>query len=112
MAWCITLACVQQSVTCQSFLIKNQNFIEKLEENEAENQRTEAVTSPGVAQQRLLFSVLLPVLVYPTSMPFAHGERSHLDNFVFSVSILLLLLFFVFACFYFHWIDFRSDVTV
>ena len=23
------------------------------------------------------------------SMPFAHGERSHLDNFVFSVSILL-----------------------
>ena len=48
-----------------AFLIENQSFIKKFEENEAEIQRIETGTSRGVAQQCLLFSMLLPVLVYP-----------------------------------------------
>ena len=63
MAWFITLGCVQWSITFPAFLIQNQIFIEKFEENEADFQRIETGTSRGVAQQCLLFSMLLPVLV-------------------------------------------------
>ena len=57
-AWFITLGCVQQSVTFLAFLIGNQGFMEKLEQNRAESQRIETVTTCtlGVAQQHLLFS--------------------------------------------------------
>ena len=46
-------------------LIKEQEFTEKLEENEAESQRIKTVTTFLVSQQYLLFSMLLPVLIYP-----------------------------------------------
>ena len=48
-----------------TFLIENQSFIEKFEENEAEIHRIETITLRGVAQQCLLFSMPLAVLVYP-----------------------------------------------
>ena len=65
MAWFITLGCVQRSITFPAFLNENQSCIEKFEENKAEIQRIETVTSRGVSQQYLNFSMLLPVLVYP-----------------------------------------------
>ena len=55
---------MQLSVTLRAFLIKNRSFIEKIDENEAESQRIETVTLFWVAQQYLLFSMLLPVLNY------------------------------------------------
>ena len=64
MAWFIILGCVRQPVTFLAFLIENQSFNEKLEENDAEFQRIETVTLHGVPQQHLL-SMLLPVFVYP-----------------------------------------------
>ena len=65
MAWFITLGYVQRSIKFPAFLIENQNFIEKFEENKVEIQRIEIVTSRGVSQQYLHFSMLLPELVYP-----------------------------------------------
>ena len=44
MAGFITLGCVQQSMTFPVFLIENQSFIEKFEENEAEIQWIETFT--------------------------------------------------------------------
>ena len=78
----------KQSVKFLAFLINNRSFIEKLEENEAESQRTETVTVFLVAHQHHLFNMLLLVLVYPTPCHL-QLERSHLGNFVFSVFILL-----------------------
>ena len=75
-AWFITLGCVQQSVTFSAFLIKNQSFIKKFEENEAEIQRIETGTSRGVAQQYLHFCKLLHALVCPTPCHM-HMERGH-----------------------------------
>ena len=64
-AWFITLGCVQRHIAFPAFLIENQSFIEKFEENKTEIQRIETVTSRGVSQQYLHFSMLLLVLVYP-----------------------------------------------
>ena len=65
MAWFITLGCVQRSITFPAFLTENQSFVKKFEENKAEIQRIETGTLRGVAQLCLLFSMLMPVLVYP-----------------------------------------------
>ena len=76
MAWFIILGCVQRSITFPAFLIENQSFIEKFEENEAEIQRIETSTSRGFAQQHLRFNMLLHVLVYPIPCHM-HMERGH-----------------------------------
>ena len=57
--------CLQLSIILPVFLIENHSLIEKLEENEAESQRIETVTVFLVAQQYLLFSMLLPLTIYP-----------------------------------------------
>ena len=66
MAWFITLGCEQQCVKFLAFLIKSKKITEMLEENGAESQRIETVTLLLIAQQYLLFNMLLPVLVYLT----------------------------------------------
>ena len=76
MTWFITLACAQWSITFPAFLIENQSFIEKFEENEANIQRIETSTLRGVAQQYLGFSMLLHVSVYPT-LCHMHMVRGH-----------------------------------
>ena len=64
-AWFITLECGQQSISFPALLIKNQGFIENLEQNGPESQKIETVTSFGVAQRDCFFSVLVYVLRYP-----------------------------------------------
>ena len=53
------------TVIILAFLNKNQGFIKKPEQNGAESQRIEIVTSIRVAQQHFLFRMLLSILVYP-----------------------------------------------
>ena len=65
MAWFTTLGCVEWSIIFPAFLIENQICIEKFKENEVEIKKIETGTSHGVAKQRLIFSMLMPELVYP-----------------------------------------------
>ena len=57
-AWFITLGCVQRSITFPAFLIENQSFIEKFEENKAEIQRIEKKKSQIIILKILVVRLL------------------------------------------------------
>ena len=61
-------------------------FIEKFVENKAEIERIDTGTSPGVAERCLIFSMLLPVLVYLTPCHM-HMERGHTWVILYSQSL-------------------------
>ena len=58
MAWFITLGCVQESILFPAFLIENQSFIEKFEENKAEIQRIEKKKSQIIILKILVVRLL------------------------------------------------------
>ena len=79
MEWFVIMRCVQQSITFLAFFTSNEDFIKKLEQNNAKNQKIETAIWHRVAQQHLL-SWCSCMYDLSHSMPFTHGERSHLGN--------------------------------